>query len=214
MTALPTRKDEAYRYADIEALAFNKAVAKIYEFVGAIDRAANGPDRAKAQPERSRGEGHRDREDRLLRAAHDDDPHVPILVVAPNWLGDVVLEAKGLAKGFDGRSLMHDLSFTLPRAGIVGVIGPNGVGKTTLFRMITGEEQADEGDDENGERAPFHQFGEARVIADMHRDILSRRTNEQWLFFGHECSLRTSVGGVHNKGLQTPQVLTQGCTPP
>src|SRR3954471_24373455 len=61
-------------------------------------------------------------------------------------LGDIVLEAHGLAKGFEGRTLMHDLSFTLPRAGIVGVIGPNGVGKTTLFRMIVGEEKPDAGD--------------------------------------------------------------------
>src|SRR4029079_17306162 len=58
-------------------------------------------------------------------------------------LGDVVLEAKGLTKGFEGRTLMHDLSFKLPRAGIVVVIGPNGVGKTTLFRMITGDEKPD-----------------------------------------------------------------------
>ncbi len=61
-------------------------------------------------------------------------------------LGDVVLEAKGLTKGFDGRTLMHDLSFSLPRAGIVGIVGPNGVGKSTIFRMIVGEETPDAGE--------------------------------------------------------------------
>jgi len=54
-------------------------------------------------------------------------------------LGNVVVEATGLTKGFDDKLLMDDLSFTLPRNGIVGVIGPNGVGKTTLFKMIVAE---------------------------------------------------------------------------
>src|SRR5215213_5199422 len=60
-------------------------------------------------------------------------------------LGDKVIEASGLRKGFGDRLLIEDLSFSLPPAGIVGIIGPNGAGKTTLFRMIVGEEQADAG---------------------------------------------------------------------
>ncbi len=61
-------------------------------------------------------------------------------------LGDLVVEADGLAKGFGDRLLIEDLSFSLPPGGIVGVIGPNGAGKTTLFRMIAGEESPDTGD--------------------------------------------------------------------
>src|SRR6201996_762605 len=60
-------------------------------------------------------------------------------------LGSVVVQAEGLTKGFDGELLMKDLSFSLPRGGIVGVIGPNGVGKTTLFKMIVGTETPDAG---------------------------------------------------------------------
>ena len=60
-------------------------------------------------------------------------------------LGNVVVEVSNLDKGFDGRMLVKDLSFSLPRGGIVGVIGPNGVGKTTLFKTIVGLEQADSG---------------------------------------------------------------------
>src|SRR5689334_3106931 len=58
-------------------------------------------------------------------------------------LGDVVIEAEGVRKGYDDRLLVDGLTFSLPPAGIVGVIGPNGAGKTTLFRMIAGEEQPD-----------------------------------------------------------------------
>ncbi|MEU6606519.1 energy-dependent translational throttle protein EttA [Streptomyces shenzhenensis] len=60
-------------------------------------------------------------------------------------LGSLVLEAEHITKGFGDRLLMEDLSFSLPRGGLVGVLGPNGVGKTTLFKMIVGEEQPDAG---------------------------------------------------------------------
>ena len=68
-----------------------------------------------------------------------------IQIPAGPRLGSVVIEANGLVKGFDGRTLIDGLSFDLPRGGIVGIIGPNGVGKTTLFKTIVGLEQADGG---------------------------------------------------------------------
>jgi energy-dependent translational throttle protein EttA len=70
---------------------------------------------------------------------------VEIHVPAGPRLGDLVIEADSVAKGFGDRLLFEDLSFTLPPAGIVGIVGPNGAGKTTLFRMIVGEEQPDSG---------------------------------------------------------------------
>ena len=70
---------------------------------------------------------------------------VQIHIPAGPRLGDLVIEASDLRKGFGERLLIDGLSFSLPRGGIVGVIGPNGAGKTTLFRMITGEEQPDGG---------------------------------------------------------------------
>src|SRR3954466_6399455 len=78
------------------------------------------------------------------RNAKLDD--VQIHIPPGERLGDVVVEADGLRKGFGDRLLIEDLSFKLPRGGIVGVIGPNGAGKTTLFRMITGQEQPDAGE--------------------------------------------------------------------
>src|SRR6476469_3031277 len=70
---------------------------------------------------------------------------VQIHIPTATHLGDVVVEADHLKKGFGDKLLVEDLTFSLPRGGIVGVIGPNGAGKTTLFRMITGQEQPDDG---------------------------------------------------------------------
>jgi sulfate-transporting ATPase len=70
---------------------------------------------------------------------------VEIAIPTPERLGDLVVEATGLSKGYDGRVLIEKLDFSLPPGGIVGVIGANGAGKTTLFRMIVGQETADDG---------------------------------------------------------------------
>ena len=74
-----------------------------------------------------------------------------IQIPTPPRLGNKVVEVEDLNKGFDGRVLIKDLSFTLPRNGIVGVIGPNGVGKSTLFKTIVGLEEADSGSVEVGD---------------------------------------------------------------
>jgi ATP-binding cassette ChvD family protein len=77
-------------------------------------------------------------------------------------LGDIVIEAKNLQKGFDGRSLINGLSFSLPRNGIVGVIGPNGVGKSTLFKTIVGLETLDGGDLKVGETVKISYVDQSR----------------------------------------------------
>src|SRR5262249_12386154 len=69
-----------------------------------------------------------------------------VLQIPPGpHLGDLVVRAEGVRKGYADNLLMEDLNFNLPRGGIVGIIGPNGAGKTTLFRMIVGQETPDAG---------------------------------------------------------------------
>jgi energy-dependent translational throttle protein EttA len=81
-------------------------------------------------------------------------------------LGDVVIEADGVRKGFGDTLLVDDLSFSLPPAGIVGVVGPNGAGKTTLFRMIAGEEQPDDGTLRIGDTVELAYVDQARADLD------------------------------------------------
>jgi ATP-binding cassette ChvD family protein len=86
-------------------------------------------------------------------------------------LGTVVVEVSNLDKGFDGRVLVKDLSFSLPRGGIVGVIGPNGVGKTTLFKTITGVEQPDSGQVRVGETVKISYVDQNRGGIDPTKNV-------------------------------------------
>ncbi|HEY3576421.1 MAG TPA: energy-dependent translational throttle protein EttA [Gaiellaceae bacterium] len=86
-------------------------------------------------------------------------------------LGDVVIEADGVRKGFGDRLLVDDLTFSLPPAGIVGVVGPNGAGKTTLFRMIAGEEQPDDGTLRIGDTVELAYVDQARADLDPANNV-------------------------------------------
>lgn len=86
-------------------------------------------------------------------------------------LGNIVVEATDLTKGFDDRILMDDLSFSLPPNGIVGVIGPNGVGKTTLFKMIVDEEEPTDGDIKVGETVSISYVDQNRSGIDPKKNV-------------------------------------------
>ena len=105
-------------------------------------------------------------EDLLKEETAQKLEQVEIYIPPGPRLGDVVVEARNVRKGYGDVLLMDDMTFTLPRGGIVGVIGPNGAGKTTLFRMITGQEQPDAGTLRIGETV---QIGHV----DQSRDALS-----------------------------------------
>ena len=94
-----------------------------------------------------------------------------IQIPAGPRLGSVVLEAKNIQKGFDGRSLISGLSFSLPRNGIVGIIGPNGVGKSTLFKTIVGLEKLDGGELKVGETVKISYVDQGRAGIDPNKTL-------------------------------------------
>jgi len=115
------------------------------------------------------------------RLAHFDDlvaeeqrkrlDQVQIHIPAGRRLGDVVVEADSVSKGYGDRLLIDELSFSLPRGGIIGVIGPNGAGKTTLFRMITGLEQPDSGSIRVGDTVDIAYVDQSRDELDGERTV-------------------------------------------
>jgi ATPase subunit of ABC transporter with duplicated ATPase domains len=94
------------------------------------------------------------------------------IVIPPGpRLGDVVVNAKGLKKGYGDRLLFEEMTFSLPRGGIVGVIGPNGAGKTTLFRMIAGAERPDEGELVVGDTVTISYVNQSRDALDADKTV-------------------------------------------
>jgi len=145
-------------------------------------------------------------------------------------LGDVVVEARGLRKGYGDLLLMDDVTFTLPRGGIVGVIGPNGAGKTTLFRMITGQEQPDAGTLRLGEtvqvgsvdqsrdalrpdKTVWEEISDGRDEVVLGRREVASRAYVSWFNFkgrDQQRTVGTLSGGERNR-VHLAKLLKRGC---
>jgi energy-dependent translational throttle protein EttA len=124
-------------------------------------------------------------------------------------LGDLVIEAKNLSKGFGDRLLIDNFSFSLPRGGIVGIVGPNGAGKTTLFRMLTGQEKADGGEIRIGPSVKLAYVDQSRQqLNDKHSVWQEISGGLDLIKVGnYETPSRGYVGRFNFKGTQQGQLI-------
>ncbi len=126
-------------------------------------------------------------------------------------LGDVVIQAEKLRKGYGDRLLIDELSFSLPRGGIVGVIGANGAGKTTLFRMITGEEKPDGGTLRLGETVKLSYVDQGREALDPDKTVydLISGGSDRLKLGRREVAARAWVAGFGFKGSDQQKLVGQ-----
>jgi energy-dependent translational throttle protein EttA len=127
----------------------------------------------------------------------------PIIMIPDGpRLGNVVVEADGVLKGFGDKLLYEDLTFALPPGGIVGIIGPNGAGKTTLFRMIVGEESPDEGELRVGETVQLSYVDQSRADLDPAKSVFEEITGGgDWVQLGRtEMASRAYAAAFGFKG--------------
>jgi sulfate-transporting ATPase len=136
---------------------------------------------------------------------------VQIHIPAGPRLGDVVVQADGLRKGYGDRLLIDDLSFDLPRGGIVGVIGPNGAGKTTLIRMITGQEQPDSGSLRLGDTVELAYVDQSRAELDPNKTVWEEISGKQdQIQLGDRTvNSRAYVSGFNFKGTDQQQKVAK-----
>ena len=134
-------------------------------------------------------------------------------IVIPNGprLGDVVVEADDVSKGFGERLLMDDLTFSLPPGGLVGVIGPNGAGKTTLFRMIVGQEKPDDGTFKVGDTVDLAYVDQSRDALHADKTVFEEITDglDQLMVGNREVASRSYVAQFNFKGADQQKKVGQ-----
>jgi sulfate-transporting ATPase len=141
-------------------------------------------------------------EELRAQSERQQEGNAEILIPVPARLGDEVVVAEGLSKGYGDRLLIEDLSFALPRGGIVGVIGPNGAGKTTLFRMITGQEEPDSGSLKTGSTVEIAYVDQSRDALDPEHTVYQEISGGQdQLQFGQRTvNARAYCAGFNFRG--------------
>ena len=150
-------------------------------------------------------------EDLVGEAGRDKAGKAQITIPPGPRLGDVVIEASGLEKGFGERLLIDELSFKLPPGGIVGVIGPNGAGKTTLFRMIVGQETPDDGAIRVGETVKLGYVDQSRDALDGKKTVFEEISggSDVIKLGAREVPSRAYVGWFNFKGTDQQKKVGQ-----
>jgi energy-dependent translational throttle protein EttA len=161
------QKSERLRTEEKQESARQKTLARELEWVHASPKARQAKSKARIQSYESL----------LAKGPAERQGAAEITIPNGQRLGDTVVVADGVQKGFGDRLLMEDLSFNLPPGGIVGVIGPNGAGKTTLFRMVVGEEKPDEGTFKVGETVDLAYVDQSRAALDADKTVYDEITD-------------------------------------
>ena len=155
------QKRKRLQQEEKEESARQRALAAESEWIAASPRARQTKSRARIA-----------KYEEMLQKSQDLVTGVAEIVIPPGpRLGNIVIEAEGLRKGYGNNVLIEDLNFKLPPGGIVGVIGPNGAGKTTLFRMITGQEHPDAGALRIGDTVKLGYVDQSRDSLDPNKTV-------------------------------------------
>ena len=143
-----------------------------------------------------------DYENLVAQKVEVDENTLDIQIDSGPQLGEKVIEATGLTKGYNDNSLIKDLTFSIPRGAVVGLIGPNGTGKTTLFRMVIGEESPDAGEIEIGSSVKLSYVDQHRHDLDGDKTIFEEITGgtDQIEVGGRSINSRSYVGKFNFKG--------------
>lgn len=147
----------------------------------------------------------------LNEDAKEQEMKLELFIPAGPRLGNVVIEAMGVNKGFGDRELIKDLNFSLPPAGVVGIIGPNGVGKTTLFKMVMGSEKPDAGDFNVGETVQIAYVDQSHDGLDPEKsvfEVISGGT-EMMMLAGRQVNSRAYIGKFNFTGQDQSKKLKE-----